>query len=131
MAVESSIIDAVIRKWGDSPTLRLPASAIKEAEFSLGQKVSIVVTRGRIVIEPSSKVEYDLNALLEGILLTARELEPYFIFGRTKAEFDIDSYGRTPEDLARTTAKIYLASQSTADKKSPETGPARSENLQE
>lgn len=43
------------------------------------------------------------------ILLTARELEPYFIYERTKAEFDIDSYGGTPEDLASNTAKMYFA----------------------
>lgn len=43
------------------------------------------------------------------ILLTARELEPYFIYKRTKAEVDIDSYGGTPEDLANNTAKMYFA----------------------
>lgn len=60
-------MEAVIRKWGNSPALRLPMSAIKEAAFSLEQKVSIIVTRGRIVIEPSSRVEYDLDQLLSGI----------------------------------------------------------------
>jgi hypothetical protein len=45
---------------------------------------------------------------LRTILLTARELEPYHIYERTKAEFDIDSYGGSPEDLALTTAKIYF-----------------------
>ena len=44
------------------------------------------------------------------ILLTARELEPYHIYERTKAEFDIDSYGGTPENLARNTAKMYFSS---------------------
>lgn len=45
------------------------------------------------------------------ILLTARELEPYYIYERTKAEFDIDSHGGTPEDLACTTAKMYFTTQ--------------------
>lgn len=40
---------------------------MKEAELCLEQKVNIVVTRGRIVIEPSERVEYDLNDLLDGI----------------------------------------------------------------
>lgn len=40
------------------------------------------------------------------ILLTARELEPYHIYERAKAEFDIDSGGGMPEDLARTTAEM-------------------------
>ena len=63
-------MEAVIRKWGNSPALRLPVSAIKEAAFSLEQKVNLTVTRGRIVIEPSGKVEYDLDELVGGI--TAR-----------------------------------------------------------
>jgi len=42
------------------------------------------------------------------ILLTARELEPYFIYERTKAEVGVDSHGSTPEDMVDTTAKIYF-----------------------
>ena len=43
------------------------------------------------------------------ILLTARELEPYMIYERTKLEFkNIRGYGSTPEDLAETTAGIYF-----------------------
>ena len=60
-------MQAVIRKWGNSPALRLPVSALRDAELSLEQKVNIVVTRGRIVIEPSEKIEYDLDELLAGI----------------------------------------------------------------
>jgi antitoxin MazE len=60
-------MEAVIRKWGNSPALRLPMSALKEAAFSLEQKVNIIVKRGRIVIEPSSKLEYDLDELLSGM----------------------------------------------------------------
>ena len=60
-------MEAVIRKWGNSPALRLPTAALKEAAFSLEQRVNIVVTRGRIVIEPSSQVAYDLDALIAGI----------------------------------------------------------------
>ena len=60
-------MDAVIRKWGNSPALRLPAAVIKEAAFSLEQKVNITATRGRIVIVPSATVEYDLDELIGGI----------------------------------------------------------------
>ncbi len=45
------------------------------------------------------------------ILLTARELEPYHIYERTKLEFDINEYGTSPEDLAQTTAMIYFKKQ--------------------
>lgn len=46
------------------------------------------------------------------ILLTARELEPYFIYERTKAEFDIKGYGSTPEELAQATVEMYFQEQS-------------------
>jgi len=43
------------------------------------------------------------------ILLTARELEPYHIYERTKKEFDkIEGYGGDPEKLAEATAQIYF-----------------------
>ena len=60
-------MEAVIRKWGNSPALRLPALALKAAALSLEQKVTIIVSRGRIVIEPSEYVEYNLDDLLAGI----------------------------------------------------------------
>ena len=60
-------MQAVIRKWGNSPALRLPAKILGEAGFQLEQKVELIVSRGRIVIQPSEKVEYDLDALISGI----------------------------------------------------------------
>jgi len=72
-------MEGVIRKWGNSPALRLPMSAIKEAAFSLEQKVTITVTRGRIVIEPCNRVEYDLDELLGGI--TANNAHAELSFG--------------------------------------------------
>ena len=73
-------METVIRKWGNSPAVRLPVSAIKEAAFSLEQKVNLTVTRGRIVIEPSSKIDYDLDKLVGGI--TARNLHTEVSFGK-------------------------------------------------
>jgi antitoxin MazE len=60
-------MEAVIRKWGNSPALRLPVAALKEAGYQLEQKVNLIVSNGRITIEPSDKVEYDLDALVCGI----------------------------------------------------------------
>ena len=73
-------MEAVIRKWGNSPALRLPAVALKEAALSLEQKVTIVVSRGRIVIEPSEHVEYNLDELLAGI--TAQNSHEQVSFGK-------------------------------------------------
>ena len=60
-------MEAVIRKWGNSPALRLPTAVLREAGYQLEQKVDLVVSRGRIIIQPSEKVEYDLDALIGGI----------------------------------------------------------------
>ena len=40
---------------------------LKEAGYQLEQKVELIVSRGRIVIQPSEKVEYDLNEMISGI----------------------------------------------------------------
>ena len=71
-------MEAVIRKWGNSLALRLPMSAIKEAAFSQEQKVNIIASRGRIVIEPSDRVEYDLDTLLDGITAQNAHAEASF-----------------------------------------------------
>lgn len=42
------------------------------------------------------------------IMLTERELEPYFLFERTAKLFKIEKHGSFPEDLARATAAIYF-----------------------
>jgi antitoxin MazE len=47
--------------------LRLPFAVLKEAGYEIEQKVDLHVTRGRIVIQPSEKLEYDLDALVMGI----------------------------------------------------------------
>ena len=60
-------METVIRKWGNSPALRLPSAVLKEAGYHLEQKVDLVVSRGRIIIQPSKKVEYDLDDLVSGI----------------------------------------------------------------
>ena len=49
-------MEAVIRKWGNSLALRLPATVLKEAGYQLEQKVDLIVSRGRIIIQPSEKV---------------------------------------------------------------------------
>ena len=60
-------METVIRKWGNSPALRLPTSVLKEAGYQLEQKVDLIVSGGRIIIQPSEKVEYNLDALVNGI----------------------------------------------------------------
>ena len=72
-------MDAVIRKWGNSPALRLPTAVLKEAGYQLEQKVELIVSRGCIVIQPSQKIEFDLNELINGI--SARNSHEEVSFG--------------------------------------------------
>ena len=60
-------MNSVIRKWGNSPALRLPTAVLKEAGYQLEQKVELIVSKDRIIIQPSQKIEYDLDSLVNGI----------------------------------------------------------------
>ncbi len=60
-------MESVIRKWGNSLALRLPTAVLREAGYQLEQRVDLLVSEGRIIIQPSSKVEYNLDALISGI----------------------------------------------------------------
>jgi antitoxin MazE len=71
-------MQAVIRKWGNSPALRLPTTLLKEAGYQLEQKVELLVSDGRIIIQPREKVEYDLEALISGITPTNAHEEAAF-----------------------------------------------------
>lgn len=67
LSIVRAIMDTVIRKWGNSPAVRLPTTVLKAAGYRLEQKVKLVVKRGQIVIQPSTKIEFDLQELVQGI----------------------------------------------------------------
>lgn len=60
-------MDAVIRKWGNSPALRLTTAVLKEAGLQLDERVDLVVTKGQVIITAIDKVEYDLESLVSEI----------------------------------------------------------------
>ena len=60
-------MNTVIRKWGNSPAIRIPMALMNSAQFELEQKVSITVEGGRLIIEPVRRVTYSLDALVAGI----------------------------------------------------------------
>lgn len=57
-------METVIRKWGNSPAVRLPSAVMKSAAFDVEQAVILTATKGRIVIEPATQAEYKLEDLL-------------------------------------------------------------------
>jgi antitoxin MazE len=73
-------MEAVIKKWGNSPALRLSASLMKEAHLTLDQRVSVKVLRGKIIIEPVNRKEYKLEELVAGI--TADNSHAEYDFGK-------------------------------------------------
>lgn len=57
----------LIKKWGNSAAVRIPAAVLADAGIALDQPVEIREERGRIVIEPSRKRSFMLNDLVKGI----------------------------------------------------------------
>jgi antitoxin MazE len=58
---------AVVKKWGNSASVRIPAALLQAANLSLDQSVDIREEAGRIVIEPVRRKAYDIGELLKGI----------------------------------------------------------------
>lgn len=58
---------SVIKKWGNSASVRLPVALMEAAHLELDQAVEVRESKGRIVIEPVQRVEYDLKDLLDDI----------------------------------------------------------------
>ena len=51
----------VVKKWGNSAAVRIPASVLEAAHVCLDQPVDVREEGGRIVIEPLQPVHYDLE----------------------------------------------------------------------
>ena len=58
---------AVVRKWGNSASVRIPAAVMSAARIGLNQAVDVRAERGRIIVEPIRQPEYDLADLINGI----------------------------------------------------------------
>ncbi|AYN25827.1 MULTISPECIES: AbrB/MazE/SpoVT family DNA-binding domain-containing protein [Buttiauxella] len=57
----------IVKKWGNSPSVRLPVAIMQAASLNVDDTVDISVEDGRIVIVPVKTKEYSLDALLAGI----------------------------------------------------------------
>lgn len=60
-------MEVVVKKWGNSAAVRIPAPVLEEAKFTLDQHVEVRAEGGRVVIEPVHKKEFNLDTLLAGI----------------------------------------------------------------
>ena len=57
----------VVKKWGNSAAVRIPASVLEAAAVGLDQPVDIREDQGCIIIEPLRPERYNLAALVAGI----------------------------------------------------------------
>jgi len=72
----------VVKKWGNSASVRIPASVMAAAALSLNQAVDVREEAGRIVIEPIREETFDLDDLVAGITDENR-LDPAIYNGKT------------------------------------------------
>ncbi len=56
-----------VKKWGNSASVRIPASVMAAASLRIDQQVEVREEAGRVVIEPVGKPTYDLKTLIAGI----------------------------------------------------------------
>ncbi len=57
----------MVKKWGNSASVRIPAAVLQAAHLDLDEPVDVREESGRIVIEPVRRKEYDLAELVKGI----------------------------------------------------------------
>jgi antitoxin MazE len=57
----------IVKKWGNSAAVRIPAALLVAAHLDLDEAVDIREEAGRIVIEPVHEKTYDLSDLVKGI----------------------------------------------------------------
>ena len=60
-------MEVIIKKWGNSAAVRIPAAIMAAAHVDLDQSVEVREEQGRIIIKPIRRKEYKLNDLLDGI----------------------------------------------------------------
>jgi len=60
-----------VKKWGNSPSVRLPVAVMREAELHVDDVVNVNVDEeGRIILTPVRKDEPTLESLLATICIT-------------------------------------------------------------
>lgn len=57
----------LIKKWGNSASVRIPAALMQAARLEPDMAVDIREEEGRLILTPAREPAYDLATLLEGI----------------------------------------------------------------
>jgi antitoxin MazE len=56
-----------LKKWGNSPSIRIPANVMHAASLNVEDKLELSVEEGRLILVPVKAKEYSLDSLLAGI----------------------------------------------------------------
>ena len=57
-------METIVKKWGNSPSVRIPADVMRRANLKLDQRVDVEVVDGVIQIRPMEDAEADLDAMI-------------------------------------------------------------------
>lgn len=57
----------VVKKWGNSASLRIPSAVMKAVPLSVDDAVDVREEEGRIVVEPLRRREFSLKKLLADV----------------------------------------------------------------
>ena len=60
-------MQVVVKKWGNSALVRIPASVMQSANLELDQDVEIWEEDGRVIVQPLHRPQYKLDMLMESI----------------------------------------------------------------
>jgi antitoxin MazE len=66
-AAEACLMKVLVKKWGNSASVRIPAAVMAAAALSLDQAVDVREEAGRIVIGPIREEAFNLDDLVAGI----------------------------------------------------------------
>ncbi len=72
-------MQVLVKKWGNSASVRIPAAVMEAARLSLDQPVDIREEGGRVIIEPMREPAFSLNDLLAAV--TDENIHAEFDFG--------------------------------------------------
>ena len=73
---KGSIMEMIIKKWGNSLATRIPKAIADMVDLNLNQKIDIEAKNGKIIIAPIvEKKEYTLDELLRQTPLDAIKLD--------------------------------------------------------
>jgi antitoxin MazE len=77
-STKERIVRVIVKKWGNSASVRIPAGIMEAARLDLDDPVDVREEGGRIVIEPLRSKEFNLAQMLDAITPDNLHAEIYF-----------------------------------------------------